>query len=129
MRRTGTGLWTQSLGPLHLLWSGFLPWVCGKMGRLPAFKNINDLRTLPEALMNDEGLLAEVEDLLRSSPPQSAFTAQEPDEALSWLGRTSAVINKWNVAQGICLRHARTRATGGGEPQHDYSPWSCISWT
>ena len=56
--------------------------------------------------MTDEQLLAEVEDLLRNTPPQSAFTAQEPDEALSWLGRTSAVINKWSLARSIaCGMH------------------------
>ena len=71
-------------------------------------KTIADLLEPGSNAMSNEGLLAEVEDLLRSSPPQSAFTAQEPDEALSWLGRTSAVINKWNVAQGIaCAMHAR----------------------
>ena len=65
--------------------------------------------------MNDEGLLDEVEDLLRNSPPQSAFTVQEPDdEALSWLGRTSAVIKKWAVAQGIaCDGHARALLAEG----------------
>ena len=47
--------------------------------------------------MNDEGLLAEVEDLLRTSPPQSAFKERENDEALSWLGRTSAVLEKWDL--------------------------------
>ena len=44
-----SGRWNGSAGrsetmdpaasPLHLLWSGFLPWVCGEMSRLPAFKN------------------------------------------------------------------------------------------
>ena len=51
--------------------------------------------------MNDEGLLAEVEDLLRSTPPQSAFMKQENDEALGWLGRARAVLTEWDLAQGI----------------------------
>ena len=32
--------------------------------------------------MDDKYLLAEVEDLLRNSPPQSAFTERENDEVL-----------------------------------------------
>ena len=51
--------------------------------------------------MNDEGLLAEVEDLLRTSPPQSAFKERENDEALSWLGRTATILKKWDSIQGI----------------------------
>ena len=78
-------------------------------------KTIADLLEPGSNAMSNEGLLAEVEDLLRSSPPQSAFTVQEPDdEALSWLGRTSAVINKWNMAQGIaCDRHTRALLAEG----------------
>ena len=55
--------------------------------------------------MNDEQLLAEVEDLLRSSPPQSAFMERENDKALGWLGRTAAVLNKWDLVQssGVSL--------------------------
>ena len=49
--------------------------------------------------MNDEGLLAEVEDLLRTTPPQSAFKERENDEALSWLGRTNAILTKWDFTQ------------------------------
>ncbi len=64
--------------------------------------------------MTDEQLLAEVEDLLRNTPPQSAFTAQEPDEALSWLGRTSAVINKWSLARSIaCGMHVNALLAEG----------------
>ena len=47
--------------------------------------------------MNDEELLAEVEDLLRTTPPQLAFKKRENDEALSWLGRTGAVLEKWDL--------------------------------
>ena len=49
--------------------------------------------------MNDEGLLAEVEDLLRSSPPQSAFMGQENEEVLGWLGRTGAILEKWDFTK------------------------------
>ena len=49
--------------------------------------------------MNDEELLAEVEDLLRSSPPQSAFTQQENKEVLGWLGRTGAILEKWDFTK------------------------------
>ena len=55
----------------------------------------NGLRTLLVPLMNDEHLLAEVENLLRTSPPPSAFKERENDEALSWLGRTATVLKKW----------------------------------
>ena len=44
--------------------------------------------------MNDERLLDEVEDLLKTSPPQSAFTELENDEVLDWLGRTGAILKK-----------------------------------
>ena len=54
--------------------------------------------------MDDEHLLAAVEDLLRTSPPQSAFKERENDEALSWLGRTEAVLRKWNSIQSIAVR-------------------------
>ena len=61
------------------------------------------LMFLPEALMNKEGLLAEVEDLLRTSPPQSAFEERENDEALSWLGRTKAVLTEWDLTQSVYI--------------------------
>ena len=51
--------------------------------------------------MNDEGLLAEVEDLLRNSPPQSAFMERENNEAISWLGRTVAVLRKWSFPRSL----------------------------
>ena len=53
--------------------------------------------------MNNEGLLAEVEDLLRTSPPQSAFKELENDEALSWLGRTKAVLTEWDFTQSVYI--------------------------
>ena len=61
-----------------------------------------DLRALSVAsgaFMNDEQILAEVEELLRSSPPQSAFMGQVNEEVIGWLGRTSAVLAKWDFTQ------------------------------
>ena len=47
--------------------------------------------------INNEGLLTEVEDLLRSSPPHpAAFMERKNDEVLGWLGRTAAVLEKWD---------------------------------
>ena len=47
--------------------------------------------------MNDEQLLTEVEDLIRSSPPPAAFMEAENNEVLDWLGRTGAVLEKWDL--------------------------------
>ena len=56
--------------------------------------------------MDDEHLLAEVDDLLRTSPPQSDFIEQENDEVISWLGRTAAVLKKWDPIQSVGMdRH------------------------
>ena len=49
--------------------------------------------------MNDEGLLAEVGDLLRNSPPRSAFMEQDNDEVLNWLGRAVAALREWDSIQ------------------------------
>ena len=49
--------------------------------------------------MNDEQLLAEVEDLLRSMPPLSAFREQKNDEVHGWLGRVGAVLKKWDFTR------------------------------
>ncbi len=53
--------------------------------------------------MNNANLLAEVEDLLRTSPAQSAFMEQENDEVLSWLGRVAAVLEKWDPIRSAGL--------------------------
>ena len=49
--------------------------------------------------MNDEELFGEVEDLLRTTPPQSAFMEQDNDEVLNWLGRATAVLREWDSIQ------------------------------
>lgn len=60
--------------------------------------------------MNDEQLLAEVEDLLRSSPPQLAFIfmdmEQGNEEVLGWLGRTRAVLEKWDSTKDASFSNA-----------------------
>ena len=48
--------------------------------------------------MTDEQLLLEVEDVIRYFPPQSSFTDPEDHEVLVWLGRTYAVLTKWDTA-------------------------------
>ena len=53
--------------------------------------------------MNNAELLAEVEDLLRTSPPQSAFKERENDEALSWLGRTATILKRWDFFQSVAV--------------------------
>ena len=72
--------------------------------------------------MNDEHLLAEVEDLLRSTPPQSAFINQANDEALGWLGRTEAVLNEWNSTQSPFISTHISALTGEGIMQRRLSP-------
>ena len=59
--------------------------------------------------MDDEHLLAEVEDLLRTSPPRSAFMKQQDsEEVLGWLGRAGAVLEKWDFTKsGFISRHIR----------------------
>ena len=51
--------------------------------------------------MTNEQMLAEVEDLLRSSPPVTVFL--EPDgvneEVLGWLGRARAVLENWDFTK------------------------------
>lgn len=52
--------------------------------------------------MNQEELLGEVEDILRTMPPRE--TLRHPtDENFAWLGRVSAVIEVWNLAKSIPL--------------------------
>ncbi len=51
--------------------------------------------------MNDEQLLAEVEELLRTAPRLVDFREQYNEEALYWLGRTAAVLREWDEIKGI----------------------------
>ena len=56
---------------------------------------------------NDESLLAEIEDLLRTAPPRATIR-HETDENFSWLGRVSAVIENWNQMKSPALNLALT---------------------
>jgi hypothetical protein len=45
-------------------------------------------------------LLAEIEDVIRTAPPQLTLHHVEP-EALSWLGRAASLIRRWDSAKAI----------------------------
>jgi hypothetical protein len=45
-------------------------------------------------------LLAEIEDVIRTAPPQATLHHVEPD-ALAWLGRAASLIRRWNATKGI----------------------------
>lgn len=55
-----------------------------------------------EGLLSKEQLLAEIEDLVRTMPPRATIR-HETEENLAWLGRLSAVIEKWNPLKGGLL--------------------------
>lgn len=52
--------------------------------------------------MDDSELLAEIEDLLRNTPDRATIK-RDSDENYSWLGRVSAVIERWNPFKSIPL--------------------------
>ena len=45
-------------------------------------------------------LLAEIEDVIRTAPPQATLHYVESD-ALAWLGRAASLIRRWNPMKGI----------------------------
>lgn len=45
-------------------------------------------------------LLAEIEDVIRTAPPQLTLHQVEP-EALAWLGRAASLIRRWDATKGI----------------------------
>jgi hypothetical protein len=51
--------------------------------------------------MTREALLAEVDELLRTTPSITVFGGDHNDEALPWVGRAAAAIEKWDVARGV----------------------------
>lgn len=61
--------------------------------------------------MTNEQLLAEVEYLLRSMPPRETLR-HETEENLTWLGRLSAVIEKWDLPKSISLHVAISHLHG-----------------
>ena len=61
--------------------------------------------------MNQEELLGEVEDILRTMPPRE--TLRHPnDENLAWLGRVSAFIEAWDETKSILLMVAMEQFQG-----------------
>jgi hypothetical protein len=61
--------------------------------------------------MNQEELLGEVEDILRTMPPREALR-HPTDENFSWLGRVSAFIEAWDLPKFIPLRAAMDQFHG-----------------
>ena len=53
--------------------------------------------------MKNRQLLAEVEDLLRTCPSLPAFRESGNIEVLRWLGRTTAVLKKWDYIRSASL--------------------------
>jgi len=53
--------------------------------------------------MNEEELLAELEDILRNTPSRQTIF-QETDENYSWFGRAAAALEAWDMAKGIIAR-------------------------
>jgi hypothetical protein len=52
--------------------------------------------------MDQEELLGEVEDILRTMPPRE--TLRHPtDQNFAWLGRVSAFIEAWNLPKQLTL--------------------------
>jgi hypothetical protein len=50
--------------------------------------------------LNPTQLLAEIEDVIRTAPPQATLHHVEPN-ALAWLGRAASLIRRWNATKGI----------------------------
>jgi hypothetical protein len=50
--------------------------------------------------INSTQLLAEIEDVIRTAPPQSTLHQVE-HETLAWLGRAASLIRRWDTTKGI----------------------------
>lgn len=50
--------------------------------------------------LDNAQLLAEIEDVIRTAPPQLTLHQVEP-EALGWLGRAASLIRRWDSTKGI----------------------------
>lgn len=61
--------------------------------------------------MNNEDLLGEVEDVLRTMPPRETLR-HSSDENMAWLGRVAAVIEEWSIPKFIPLRAAMDQFHG-----------------
>lgn len=53
--------------------------------------------------MNEEELLAELEDILRNTPSRQTIS-HETDENYSWFGRAAAALEAWDMVKGIMAR-------------------------
>jgi hypothetical protein len=67
--------------------------------------------------MEAEGLLAEIEDILRSAPPRATIRHGTP-ENLGWLGRAVATITRWDSIKGVTARSCATQLQGGAPMTH-----------
>jgi len=58
--------------------------------------------------MSNQQLLAEVEDLLRTTPPEGAFGSKDAagEEAMAWTGRVAAAIKRWDMLYFQVCDHA-----------------------
>lgn len=61
--------------------------------------------------MNQEELLGEVEDILRTMPPQETLRHPTGDN-FAWLGRVSAFVEAWNLGKGVPLDFAMNQFHG-----------------
>jgi hypothetical protein len=53
--------------------------------------------------MNEEELLAELEDILRNTPSRQTIS-HETDENYSWFGRVAAALEAWDMVKGMMAR-------------------------
>jgi hypothetical protein len=65
-------------------------------------------------MRNDEQLLLEVEDLLRTMPAKGKFDGGDlNDDVLAWLGRAAAFVNRWSIPASVQSRSAIDDLQGG----------------
>lgn len=69
--------------------------------------------------ISKERLLAEIEDVIRNMPPFNTFKRGE-DQSLVWLGRTSAVLEKWDFSRTATVILLGNRLVSG---YPDFSSW------
>jgi hypothetical protein len=61
--------------------------------------------------MNEEELLGEVEDILRTMPSRETLR-HEKEENFAWLGRVSSLIEAWKLSKVVSLSIAMNRFNG-----------------
>lgn len=67
-------------------------------------------------------LLAEIEDVIRTAPPQLSMHQVEP-EALAWLGRAASLIRRWDATKGILFDSEIRQLHAGGA----FNPASAVA--